>query len=431
MSTTPRDNGRRVVAGRPAAHATPEPISKPTAAPLAAALERGVSLRLPPSPLVRYAFAVGICGAALAGATMLQPMMPHTLIPFFYMAVAASAYYGGLWPGLVTTVLSVVAADYVMTSTPFALSRVAPRDVGSLITFACVAALMSTLSGVLYAARERAERRGEELRTQAVELAVRTREAESARQAAEEANRAKTEFLAVMSHELRTPLNAIAGYAELIDMGLRGPVTTEQHEDLARLRRSQRYLLALINDVLNFAKIEAGRIELAMTDVKLLELLRGLEALVAPQLRAKGLTFEYAGCDGGIVARADPEKMRQVLLNLLSNAIKFTPNGGAVSVACSRMGDVIAMRVHDTGRGIPADKLDVIFEPFVQVDQQLTRTQEGAGLGLAISRDLARAMRGDLTVESTVGAGSTFTLTLPAAALTFAATGSNHGGAPS
>jgi signal transduction histidine kinase len=389
---------------------------------LAAVLERGVSLRLPPSLVVRYAFAVGICAVAIVGAMVLQPLMPHTLIPLFYVAVAASAYYGGLGPGLLTTVLSVVAADYLITATPFALSNVAPRDFGPLVAFAAVAACMSTLSGALYAARERAERRGEELRAQAVELAVRTREAEAARQAAEEANRAKTEFLAVMSHELRTPLNAIAGYAELIDMGLRGPVTTEQHEDLARLRRSQRYLLALINDVLNFAKIEAGRVELSMSDVKVFELLRGIEALVTPQLRAKGLTFEYSGCDDALVARADPEKARQVLLNLLSNAIKFTESGGAVRVACARDGgEQVAIRVRDTGRGIPGDKLDAIFEPFVQVDQQLTRTQEGAGLGLAISRDLARAMHGDLTVESTVGSGSTFTLTLPVGALAFTA----------
>jgi signal transduction histidine kinase len=373
---------------------------------LAAALERGVTLRLPPSPVVRYAFAVGVCGLALVGASVFHTIMPHTLLGFFYGAVAISAYYGGLGPGLLTTVLSVLTVDYLMTTTPVGLSALAPRDVGPLISFGLVAALMSTLSGVLYAARDRAERRG-------VELALRTEEAEAARLAAEQANRAKTEFLAVMSHELRTPLNAIAGYAELIDMGLRGPVTEQQRADLARLRRSQRYLLALINDVLNLAKIESGRVEVVVGDVPIAEMLRGIEALVAPQMRAKHLTFDYMGCEPGLVARADIEKVRQVLLNLLSNAIKFTESGGRIAVSCEAADAFASVHVRDTGRGIPADKLDLIFEPFVQVDQQLTRTQEGAGLGLAISRDLALAMGGDLVVTSTVGEGSTFTLTLP------------------
>jgi signal transduction histidine kinase len=373
---------------------------------LVAALERGVTLRLPPSPVVRYAFAVGVCGLALVGASVFHTIMPHTLLGFFYGAVAISAYYGGLGPGLLTTVLSVVTVDYLMTTTPVGLSALAPRDVGPLISFGLVAALMSTLSGVLYAARDRAERRG-------VELALRTEEAEAARLAAEQANRAKTEFLAVMSHELRTPLNAIAGYAELIDMGLRGPVTEQQRADLARLRRSQRYLLALINDVLNLAKIESGRVDVVLGDVPIAEMLRGIETLVAPQMRAKNLTFDYVGCDADLVARADIEKVRQVLLNLLSNAIKFTDSEGRITVTCEADGAFAVVHVRDTGRGIPADKLDLIFEPFVQVDQQLTRTQEGAGLGLAISRDLAHAMGGDLVAASEVGKGSTFTLTLP------------------
>jgi signal transduction histidine kinase len=382
------------------------PTLRPQGAPLAAVLERGVTLRLPPSPVVRYAFAIGVCGVALLGATVFHTVVPHTLLGFFYCAVAVSAYYGGLGPGLLTTVLSVITVDYLMTSTPFGLSTLGPPDVGPLISFAFVAALMSTLSGVLYAARDRAERRG-------VELALRTQEAETARLAAEQANRAKTEFLAVMSHELRTPLNAIAGYAELIDMGLRGPVTDLQHADLARLRRSQRYLLALINDLLNLAKIEAGHLDVSVGDVPVAEVMRGLEALISPQLRAKALTFDYVACAPGLVARADVEKVRQVLLNLLSNAIKFTDGGGRITVACAAADGFVVVRVTDTGRGIPADKLDVIFEPFVQVDQQLTRTQEGAGLGLAISRDLAQAMGGDLVATSEVGVGSTFTLTLP------------------
>jgi signal transduction histidine kinase len=217
----------------------------------------------------------------------------------------------------------------------------------------------------------------------------------------------------VMSHELRTPLNAIAGYTELIDMGLRGPVTEQQHADLARLRRSQRYLLALINDVLNLAKIEAGHADVVLGDVRVSEILRGVEALVEPQMRAKELAYDYIECAPDVIARADVEKVRQVLLNLLSNAIKFTERGGRITISCAVTDGFVSVRVQDTGRGIPADKLDIIFEPFVQVDQQLTRTQQGAGLGLAISRDLAQAMGGDLVAASVVGVGSTFVLTLP------------------
>jgi signal transduction histidine kinase len=344
---------------------------------------------------------------ALVGATAFHTIIPHTLLAFFYGAVAVSAYYGGLGPGLLTTVLSVVTVDYLMTATPLGLSTLGPRDLEPLISFGLVAALMSTLSGVLHAERDRAERRG-------VELEMRTEEAEAARAAAEQANRAKTEFLAVMSHELRTPLNAIAGYAELIDMGLRGPVTEAQHADLARLRRSQRYLLALINDLLNLAKIESGRLDVEHDEIVIVDVMRGIEPLVMPQIREKGLGFDYGACASGVVARADVERVRQVLLNLLSNAIKFTDRGGQITLSCEANDRFVAIHVRDTGRGIPADKLEIIFEPFVQVDQRLTRTNDGAGLGLAISRDLAQAMGGDLVATSEVGVGSTFTLTLPA-----------------
>jgi signal transduction histidine kinase len=210
-------------------------------------------------------------------------------------------------------------------------------------------------------------------------------------------------------------LNAIAGYAELLAMGIRGPVTDQQREDLRRIQRSQRHLLSLINDVLNFAKLEAGHVELDLTEVPVQEALASVEALVAPQLRAKGLRYEHSACDPVLVARADPEKLRQILLNLLSNAIKFTRGGGQITVGCEAEGGHLLVTVRDTGRGIPADKLGAIFEPFVQVDRGLTSTQEGTGLGLAISRDLARAMEGDLTAESGLGVGSTFTLMLPRA----------------
>jgi PAS domain S-box-containing protein len=237
----------------------------------------------------------------------------------------------------------------------------------------------------------------------------------AARAEAEAANRAKTEFLAVMSHELRTPLNAIDGYAELLEMGLRGPVTDAQRSDLTRIRRSQRHLLGLINDVLNFARVEAGHVELAITDVPLAEIVEGLEALVGPQVMERGLTYDCPPADPSLVARADAEKVRQILLNLLSNAVKFTTAGGTVRVTAGAEDGRVRIRVRDTGAGIPADRLDSIFEPFVQLNRNLTSAHQGTGLGLAISRDLARAMGGDLAAESVLGEGSVFTLSLPRA----------------
>jgi len=236
--------------------------------------------------------------------------------------------------------------------------------------------------------------------------------ADEARTAAETANKAKSHFLASMSHDLRTPLNAITGYTELLELGLRGPITEAQHGDLDRIKRSSRYLLALINDILNFAKVEAGHLDVRMDDVPIGALVAELHELVTPQLRAQSLQFVRAESDA--IVRGDPEKIRQILLNLLSNALQFTAAGGRVGVDYGVRDDVVRIEVWDTGRGIAAEQLDRIFEPFVQIDRRLTTaTPGGVGLGLAISRALARAMNGDLTVDSTLGKGSRFVLTLP------------------
>jgi PAS domain S-box-containing protein len=238
-------------------------------------------------------------------------------------------------------------------------------------------------------------------------------EAQVARAEAEAANKAKTEFLAVMSHELRTPLNAIGGYAELLEMGLRGPVTPAQLEDLRKIRRSQRHLLGLINDIMNFARIETGHVSLSFDNVSVNETLAVLDALTEPQVSAKGIHYEHGRCDPALTVWADREKTRQILINLVSNAIKFTPAGGSIRIDCEPVDGTVKFLVKDTGRGIPKDKLEAIFEPFIQVNRQFTREQEGVGLGLSISRDLARMMGGDLECDSVEGEGSVFTLTLP------------------
>lgn len=240
-----------------------------------------------------------------------------------------------------------------------------------------------------------------------------------ARAAAEEANRAKMDFLATMSHELRTPLNAITGYTQLLEIGSRGPVTEDQRLDLGRIRASGRHLLGLINDVLNYAKLDAGKVEFTVTTLSLLPIIDGVVTLMTPQAAEKGLSLSIESgtavqsSEGRVpTARADEEKLRQILFNLLSNAIKYTPAGGVVTLAAAEDAQISMIRVRDTGIGIPKDKLERVFEPFIQLGRSLSSKAEGMGLGLAISRELARAMGGDLSVESQEGVGSTFTLTL-------------------
>lgn len=241
-------------------------------------------------------------------------------------------------------------------------------------------------------------------------------EVAEARGAAETANRAKSDFLASMSHELRTPLNAIAGHVQLIELGIHGPVTDAQREALARIERGQKHLLGLINDILNFARIEAGRIEYRIRNVALADAIADIAPMIEPQMAAKELRYTVLLDGERTTVRADREKLQQVLLNLLSNATKFTDPGGRVSVETMHDGDAagtVSIHVTDTGCGIPREKLESIFDPFIQVDPAYSRSGSGTGLGLAISRDLARGMGGDLHARSTPGEGSTFTLTVP------------------
>jgi len=236
--------------------------------------------------------------------------------------------------------------------------------------------------------------------------------ADSARITAETANEAKSRFLTSMSHDLRTPLNAIAGYTDLLDLGVHGPVTDEQRSDFTRIKRSSRHLLSLINDILNYAKLEAGHVDFRIEDVAIDAVVADVEEMLTSQFRRKSIALDRAGCSA--LVRADSDRVRQILLNLLTNAAKFTPAGGGVRITCTAGADIVTVEILDTGIGIARESLQRIFEPFVQVDRSLTSVErDGVGLGLAISRDLARAMNGDLTAESALGEGSRFVLTLP------------------
>src|ERR1051326_1614970 len=249
----------------------------------------------------------------------------------------------------------------------------------------------------------------------------------AARAEAEASSQAKSEFLAMMSHELRTPLNAVIGYAELLDLGIAGPLTSEQRHQLSRIRTSGRHLLGLVNEVLDLAKIEAGRLSVHIGVGRAGDTADAALSLVQTRADEKGIRF-VGQCLGDVKAvfQGDEDRVRRILVNLLSNAVKFTDPGGEVSLECgtSSRPDAEArvsphpkwvyMRVSDTGIGIPTEQLPLIFDPFVQGESGHTRTNDGSGLGLTISRRLARLMGGDVTVHSNPGKGSVFTLWLPA-----------------
>lgn len=241
------------------------------------------------------------------------------------------------------------------------------------------------------------------------ELLVSEREA---REEAEGANRTKSDFLALLSHEFRTPLQAIFGYTEVLEREIHGPLTDAQRGDLHRIQQSQQHLLGLITTILDFSRIESGKeIEAQLYPTAMDEILRNMEGLIGSQMEPKDLKYEYVCDDLRIAAWAEPAKVQQIVLNLLANAIKFTPSGGSITLVCESEPDAVAIHVIDSGIGIPADKLDAVFEPFVQIREK-NALSNGTGLGLPISRRLADAMGGTLTATSNLGKGSTFTLRL-------------------
>ena len=320
-----------------------------------------------------------------------------------------------------------VATDGLLANAalpPTVLAVVRSLGVGPLLTVPLIIA-GRLLGAVTFVARPNAKAYTREDIELAEDLAARSAialdrarlygEAVALKLVAESASEAKSIFLGMMSHELRTPLNAIGGYVDLIDMELHGPVTEAQHSALARIRTNQRHLMKLITDLLNLTRMGNGRLSYDVADVDAREVIAASVSLVEPLFAQKGISYDGFRCEPDSVVRADRDKVIQIIVNLLSNAIKFTPSGGRVEIECERAPASVLLRVCDNGIGVPTDQLDVIFDQFVQVSSAHAAVDGGVGLGLAISRSLARAMQGDLTVSSTLGRGSRFTLTLPRA----------------
>ena len=315
---------------------------------------------------------------------------------FFPLLIWAALRFGQRGAVTASFVVSVIAVwGTALGHGPFV--RVAlHQSLIALQTFMGVATATFLVLGASIAERRRAEK-----------------EVRLARSRAEEANRAKAEFLAVMSHELRTPLNAISGYVDLLSLGVDGPLTEKQTTSLTRIQLNQQHLLSMIDDVLSFARIEAGKLKVDVRSLLVADAVSGLEALVRPEIQRKDIAFLNEPYDPTLSVRADPEKLRQILVNFLTNAIKFTPKGGRIGVGAEHAYGMVRIWVSDTGVGIPDDQLERVFEPFFQVERGSTRRYPGIGLGLAIARDFAHAMNGELRLESIVGEGSVASVLLP------------------
>jgi signal transduction histidine kinase len=359
----------------------------------------------------RIAVAIGSSVGALVLSLVLREYIGNVLFVFFFAALATTAFYSGFWGALFVVLFAVFTVNYFLMP-----GRGFHFDSASLITiatFSAVALFVSLIAEQMRMALKENAALAIELEEINLELELALNESNEARNKAEQSNRAKAEFLAVMSHELRTPLNAIMGYTDLIQGDVAGPVTETQRNHLARVRASSFHLLDLIQDVLSFARIEAGREALRLTDVEAASLTKDVVAYVQAAAERKNLDIRTEVLTEPVVIRSDPAKLRQILLNLLSNAVKFTDRG-EVGIRLDRDGDGVRFEVWDTGPGVAASDRDRIFEPFTQADQSMTRNKDGAGLGLAVSRRLAHMLNGTLELDgSDADTGSRFVLRLP------------------
>ena len=321
----------------------------------------------------------------------------------------------------------------VITKTAATFERVADPEVAGILRELCIGALLSVpltanrklLGAITFFANEQTESFSDVDIELACGLATRAALAlEKARlytetlrlkNAAEGEANATTVFLRSISHELRTPLQAIAGYVEIMVRGVHGPVTDEQRLDLERIIGSQRHLLILINELIEYMRSGGSRGMLQPEPLSVEGAVRRAFEVVEPIVESKRINAAIRHSCAGLTAVADENKLHQILINLIANAVKFTDSGGQITVYCDGRPSHVTIAVTDTGRGISEDKFEAIFEPFTQLEPDDGPRLGGLGLGLSISRDLARAMNGDISVQSTVGAGSTFSVTLPAA----------------
>ena len=331
-----------------------------------------------------------------AAGVVARRLLPATvLLPFIFGMVRLAGEQAGLFGSQVATSLFTVAdivTFILLVAWSARVVRVTDRKRADLFV------------------REREVRVSSERARSEAEAAK--SEAEAARAEAESANGAKSDFLAVMSHELRTPLSAIMGYQELLADGISGPITEQQSQQLGRIKASARHLLALIDEILTFTRIDAGRERVDLERATLTTLLDPAAELVEPLARARGLHIEVMLPPNEVAVETDPVKVRQMIVNLLSNAVKFTDNGRII-LSGDQKGDQLVISVEDTGIGISPEHFERIFEPFWQVEQKATRRAGGTGLGLTVTRRLALLLGGDVTVKSEPGVGTTFTICLP------------------
>jgi signal transduction histidine kinase len=338
----------------------------------------------------------GLVSDAGAAGVVARRLLPGTIIiPFFFGMVRLTAEEAGIFSSELATSLFAVAdivTFLLLVAWSARVLRVTDRKRAELFVQERDARMSS----------EKARHDAEAART----------EAEEARAEAESANGAKGDFLAVMSHELRTPLSAIMGYQELLADGITGPINEQQSQQLGRIKASARHLLSLIDEILTFTRIDAGREEVNIERVSLTNLLEPAAELVESLARTRGLHIEVMLPPQEVIVETDSVKVRQMIVNLLSNAVKFTDRGRIILTGDQR-GDQLVISVEDTGIGISPDHIERIFEPFWQVEQKATRRAGGTGLGLTVTRRLALLLGGDVTVKSTPGEGTTFTICLP------------------